>query len=185
MSALQSIRLAHAPLRTSSVSLRRNGNTTTLPAVVTQLNYTVKLMSTGGYGDQAGDPISDNPQNQGPRPRIDTEHPGPEPVAEGRGKSGLKGHPVPEDTRGTAGDYGTTNKQANEMRSSGNQVESTEGKGAVQPKIHCEPQPSGKGKLEAEAHNENMKQKGHSEVAREDEVVGKGYWKGTGDKESI
>src|SRR5690606_26649738 len=62
----------------------------------------IRYQSTGGYGDQGGDPISNNPQDQRPRPRIDTEHPGPEPVAEGRGKSGVKGKPVPEETHGTA-----------------------------------------------------------------------------------
>jgi len=171
----QSIRLAHPLLRnSSSVSFRRSGNLITLPATVTPLDHKVRLMSTGGYGDQAGDPISDNPQNQGPRPRADTEHPGPEPVAEGRGKSG---GPVSEDTRGTAGNHGATNKQAN-GGGSGSQGERTEGNGVVQPKIHIEPQPPGKGSLDTKTHNENIKQRGHSEVAKEDEVVGKGYWKG-------
>ena len=141
MSTPQPIRLL---LRTLLVSFRRSRNPITLPAAVTTLNQKVRLMSTGGYGDQAGDPISDNPQNQGPRPRIDTEHPGPEPVAEGRGKSGVEGDPVPDDTMGTAGDYGTTNKQANKS-SGGIQGGSTEEKGAVQPRIHSEPQPLGKG----------------------------------------
>ncbi|RPB28732.1 hypothetical protein L211DRAFT_833719 [Terfezia boudieri ATCC MYA-4762] len=167
MSASQSIRVAHPFLRISSLVDFRRSRTL-------QLNHKVRLMSTEGYGDQAGNPISETPQNQGPRPRVDTEHPGPEPVAEGRVKSGVQGRPVPEDTRGTAGDHGTTNKQA---RSGGSQGESTEGKGAAQPKIHSEPQPPGKGSLDAKAHNEGMKQRGQSEVAVEDDVVGKGYWK--------
>jgi len=63
-------------------------------------------MSTGGYGDQADDPDPDSPQNQGLRPRVDTEYPGPEPVVEGREKNGS---PVPEGRM--AGNYGTTSKQ--------------------------------------------------------------------------
>ncbi|KAF8450014.1 hypothetical protein BGX38DRAFT_1185928 [Terfezia claveryi] len=157
MSASQSIRAAQPLLRISSLVNFRRSRTL-------QLNHNVRLMSTEGYGDQAGNPISDTPQNQGPRPRVDTEHPGPEPVAEGRVKSAVQGRPVPEDTRGTAGDCGS-------------QGEGTEGKSAAQPKIHSEPQPPGRESLDAKAHNEGMKQRGQSVVAKEDEVVGKGYWK--------
>lgn len=148
MPALRSLRLAHPLLRTSSsISFRRSGNTTILPAVVTPLSLKVRLVSTGGYGDPEGGPMSENPQGQGARTRNDTEHPGAEPVAEG---------------------------QASQQRSSGG----TGGKTTAQPKIHSEPQPPGKGSSDAEAHNKSMGERSHSEVAKDDQVAGKGYWKG-------
>lgn len=48
---------------------------------------TLVSKSTSGYGDadQTGDDPSNKPNLQGSRPRIDTEHPGREPVDEGKG----------------------------------------------------------------------------------------------------
>jgi len=171
MPTFRSLRLAHPLLRTSSaISFHRSGNTTILPAIVTPLNLRVRLMTTSGYGDQGGDPVSDNPQKQGPRPRIDTEHPGPEPVAEGKGKGGVKGHSAAEETKGMMGGQETANKRTSESNS--------ERKNSARSKISNESQPRGNESSETQAHNKNMQERGHSEVAKDDHVAGKGYWQG-------
>ncbi|KAI5805495.1 hypothetical protein DFH27DRAFT_609300 [Peziza echinospora] len=82
------------------------------PILAPTTTPTTRKMSTQGYGDYSLDPVSSNPQDQGPRPHSETEHPGPEPVAEGRGKGGVKGKPVPKDTRGTGGEA-TNNEKEN------------------------------------------------------------------------
>ncbi|KAF8462976.1 hypothetical protein BDZ91DRAFT_796750 [Kalaharituber pfeilii] len=168
------------------------------------MSHKVRLLSGGGYGEQGGDPISEHPQDQGPRQRIDTEHPGPEPVAEGRGKSGIKGKPVPKDTRGTGGDHGTINIEANARaaelgRKAGEHAKTTHSssdssgtesgrhsKSGARPIIHDETTPRDKGEEAVEKHNRELREREHSEVARDDhEKVEKGFWRDAGDKESI
>lgn len=136
-------------------------------AFVQPTTTSIRYQSTGGYGDQGGDPISNNPQDQGPRPRIETEHPGPEPVAEGRGKGGVKGKPVPEETHGTAG------------ANSGSMSNSQEN---PQPKINAQIKPGGEQSEDVKKHNEDLKNRNQNEVATDKERVGKGFWNRSGDE---
>lgn len=142
---MAALRLRHPLLRSSSAtSFRRGSNTTILPAIVTPLTLRVRLLSTGGYGDESYDLEYPNPHNQGSRPRADTEHPGPEPVAEGQGKGAIKGKAVPEDTRGTGADQGATNREANKRHHAGAIAgEKSNSDPNSQPKIHDAKKPGG------------------------------------------
>ncbi|RAL65237.1 hypothetical protein DID88_001343 [Monilinia fructigena] len=80
--------------------------------------------SAQGYGDGKGNPLAENPQDQGASnaKKHNIEHPGPEPVSEGQGtgagptKGGSGGSKSPEDASAQSG--GSRSKEAKETGSS-------------------------------------------------------------------
>ncbi|QSZ29126.1 hypothetical protein DSL72_003636 [Monilinia vaccinii-corymbosi] len=139
--------------------------------------------STQGYGDAKGDPVAENPQDQGasnPK-KHNLEHPGPDPVPEGQGtgggptKGGSGGSKSPEDASAQSG--GSRSKEAKETGSSptGGSIKESGGKskppkeksvdGAL-PKILSEDQPGPESlskQAEVDKHNREFK-KGHDRI---------------------
>ena len=58
----------------------------------TSLPIASQRFATQDYGSGTGDPVGDNPQQQGENPSADLEHPGPPPpkVGQGTGITGIR-----------------------------------------------------------------------------------------------
>lgn len=154
------------------------------------LTYTLVSRSTSGYGDadQTGDDPSNKPNLQGSRPRIDTEHPGREPVDEGKG-TGSGGYAETGEKKG-GGREGTGGNGKSES------VAKRKGRGRGDTKTQkgseAGPGPGSKlvsdmedtmedegEKGDVERHNREMDQRyGHKEGEGKDEKVEKGFWSG-------
>ncbi|KAG4032313.1 hypothetical protein MFRU_007g02200 [Monilinia fructicola] len=144
--------------------------------------------STQGYGDGKGNPLAENPQDQGASnaKKHNIEHPGPEPVSEGQGtgagptKGGSGGSgssKSPEDASAQSG--GSRSKEAKETGSSptGGSIKESGGKNknpeekrvhGASPKIHSEDQPepeSSSKKAEVEKHNREFRE-GHDRASQ-------------------
>lgn len=90
--------------------------------MIRPISTTTSLRATQGYGDPQGDPVAENPQEQGGSSdaKQNAEHPGPAPPAEGKGtgkgptKAG--GQKDPADASAQSG--GSRSKEAKETGSS-------------------------------------------------------------------
>lgn len=145
-----------------STALRR----TAAPAVpVRRIRF---YSNEAGYGDSAS-PAADHPKQQGQRPHRELEHPGPEPVAEGRPKHTARDSPS---YSSSFSGEGSNTPQASGKSNAG---DSTSG---PQPKIldQSRDTPNTKANPEVEKHNREMS-KG-SEVEATDEKVDKRFWTG-------
>ncbi|KAI9644858.1 hypothetical protein NHQ30_006885 [Ciborinia camelliae] len=153
------------------------------PASTRAFSFTPLRASTQGYGDGKGNPISENPQDQGASnsTKHDGEHPGPEPVSQGQGtgagptKGGSGGSKSPEDASAQSG--GSRSKEAKETGSSptGGSIKKSRGKknkqekksvNGASPKILSEYQPGPEcpdEKAEVEKHNKEFEE-GHDRI---------------------
>ncbi|KAL0634343.1 hypothetical protein Q9L58_006747 [Maublancomyces gigas] len=140
--------------------------------------------STSGYGDadQTGDDPSNKPNLQGSRPRIDTEHPGREPVDEGKG-TGSGGYAETGEKKG-GGREGTGGNRKSESiaerKGKGNTKARKGGEMGVKLVSDMEDTMPDEGeKGDVERHNREMDQRyGHKEGEEGDEKVEKGFWSG-------
>lgn len=132
------------------------------------LTYTLAKRSTSGYGDadQTGDDPSRKPNLREPRPRIDTEHPGREPVDEGKGtgyaetSGGKSGRVAQAKGEGQGGKSaaGSERRPVSDMQ------------GAM---------PDEGEKVDVERHNREMDERyGYVHGGEKDEKVEKGFWSG-------
>jgi len=123
--------------------------------------------SSQGYGDSGSDSQIDNPTKAGIRNRIDTEHPGPEPVDEGKGTG--------------SGGFAETGRPQGEQSGGENGVgkSGTGGDGKPQPKITSQAQPAETGNEEVDRHNKEAAARFDRNAANGgDEKVPKGFWSG-------
>lgn len=148
---------------------------------------TLASKSTSGYGDadQTGDDPSRKPNIQGPRPRIDTEHPGREPVDEGKG-TGSGGYAETGEKKG-GGREGTGGNWKSEpiAERKGNDRDGIitqkgggagAGPGGKLVSDMEENTPNGGGKDIVEKHNREMDQRyDHKDREGKDEKVEKGF----------
>lgn len=117
------------------------------------------------YGSGAGNPVGENPQDQGKNPSEDKEHPGPPPPSTGKSQGGGQ------------------QQQPSEQQPSKDQGGSNT-KGA-QPKIlSASPPQEHEASEDVQRHNKEMDQradkaaeKANNEDAEKDKV-GKGFWSG-------
>jgi len=132
-----------------------------------------RLYAGSSYGGGEGDPKGENPQEQGPNPSADLEHPGPPPPDVGQGtgggptKKGAEGH----NTQQNASSGGQ-----------GNSGGAKGGKSAPQPKIYKHDAPGeGQHSDEVKRHNEEMSKRHdrpQEKSPNEDDTVDKGFWSG-------
>lgn len=130
------------------------------------LTYTLAKRSTSGYGD--ADQTGGDPSNlQGPRPSINIEHPGREPVDEGKGtgyaepgkktSGGKSGQRKKEDQGGKSA-AGSERRLVSDMEG----VMPDEGE-----------------KVDVERHNREMDERyGYVHGGEKDEKVERGFWSG-------
>lgn len=162
---LRPTRLLRQPLtvpctatRTVTVSLPRRRSFT----------RTFSAKSTAGYGDadQTGDDPSNKPDRQGSRSRNDTEHPGREPVSEGKG-AGSGGY----------AETGSKRKGKNQGGPEEHKDVSGSGLGGKTVSDMENPTPDEGEKEAVDKHNREMDQR-YDHKEGEDEKVGKGFWSG-------
>lgn len=133
-----------------------------------------RLYAGSNYGGGEGDPKGENPQDQGPNPSADLEHPGPPPPDVGKG------------TGGGSTQKGSEGHNTEQNSNSGGQAAKSGGSNAggdgPQPKIHkSEPPEEHTHSDDVKAHNANM-EKRHDRATEqnpdEDDRVEKPYWSG-------
>lgn len=165
--------------------LRKSLITTTTGHISTPLSYrrclayTLVRRSTSGYGDadQTGDDPSNKPNLQGPRPRIDTEHPGREPVDEGKG-TGSGGYAETGEKGDGAGGGGKSDLVA-QQKGEDQGGESGVGSGRRLVSDMEGAMPDEGEKVDVERHNREMDERyGHVHGGEKDEKVEKGFWSG-------
>jgi len=122
------------------------------------LNRSVpRFYAQQSYGGGEGDPKGEKPQDQGPNPSSHLEHPGPEPP--------------------TVGGKSEQSKSSSSSQDSGSKT------GGAQPKIHSKAPPTEEND-DVKKHNEDMSKRydkaQEQSPQREDDKVGKGFWKGQG-----
>lgn len=178
-SLLRSTHFLRQPLTTPSSV----GGTVSTPLLYRRsLSSTLARHSTAGYGDadQTGDDPSNKPNLQGPRPRIDTEHPGREPVDEGKG-TGSGGYAEPGGTGGNGESGRGAERKGNDQGGMGAQKGGESGGGLGRRPVRDmeDPMPDEGEKGDVERHNKEMDQRyGYKEGGGKDEKVGKGFWSG-------
>jgi hypothetical protein len=126
-----------------------------------------RLYPGSSYGGGEGDPKGENPQDQGPNPSADLEHPGPPPPDVGKG------------TGGGSTQKGSEGRNTEQSSSSGG---SSGGGDGPQPKIHKPDPPEERTHSDdVKAHNADM-EKRHDRATEqnpdEDDRVEKPYWSG-------
>ncbi|KAF2084965.1 hypothetical protein K490DRAFT_47825 [Saccharata proteae CBS 121410] len=128
--------------------------------------------ASGDYGSGKGDPVGENPQDQGPSKSSDLEHPGPPPPSAGQGTGTTP-------TKGTADGHNTGSSKS---EGSGHGNKSQQVKGA-QPKI-LNANPPKEESEEVAQHNREMEQRAEradTKISNEDaekDKVPKGFWSG-------
>jgi hypothetical protein len=142
-------------------------------------------LASQDYGSGKGDPVGENPQQQGKNPSENLEHPGPPPPKVGQGKS-----PSPNEKSGgqaqqSGGESSGTGEAGSGGKGSAQQSGSNDGtsvKGA-QPKI-LNANPPAEEDESVRQHNREMDQraeKAHEQVSNEDaekDKVPASFWKG-------
>lgn len=133
-----------------------------------------RLYAGSNYGGGEGDPKGENPQDQGPNPSADLEHPGPPPPDVGKGtgggptKKGADGHNTEQNS-----------SSVGQAASSGG---SSGGSDGPQPKIHKHDAPEAHTHSDdVKAHNEDMAKRHDRATEKgpdEDDKVDKGFWSG-------
>ena len=127
-----------------------------------------RAFAQSGYGDGQGNPISEQPQEQGPNPSADLEHPGPPPVSEGHGSGSSP-------TKATSQGHNTSASVSSDPSSGSTSA------GGAQPKIHDERGNPSARDQSVEEHNRDFGKR-HDRAGAVDksekETVGKGYWQG-------
>ncbi|KAI5837268.1 hypothetical protein DFP73DRAFT_568890 [Morchella snyderi] len=142
--------------------------------------HTPATLSTSGYGDADQTGESSYPERAGPRPRIDTEHPGRQPVDEGKGSG----------SGGTA-ETGSSSKHGNKTSGKGYGEATSDGPGDLQGgRRSSAPSPARPGEswdddravggesADVQRHNREMDSRYDHKRAGPDEKVGKGFWNG-------
>ncbi|MCJ1450500.1 hypothetical protein MMC28_000831 [Mycoblastus sanguinarius] len=166
-------RLPAIPVSRSLSSIRSCPRNTILSTHAQQR----RLYAGQSYGGGQGDPKGENPQDQGPNPSADLEHPGPPPPSVGQGTGG-----------------GPTKKGANGHNTAQNGSNGEEGGGSskgggngAKPKIHNDnAPPEHEQSDEVRAHNKDMEKRHDRAEERsldsdgKDDNVDKGFWKGQG-----
>ena len=137
--------------------------TRTFPRIAFPCTYAQqrRLYAGSNYGGGEGDPKGENPQDQGPNPSADLEHPGPAPPPVGQGTGG-----------------GPTKKG-----SEGHNTDQSPSSSGPRPKIHQHNAPEAHSQDdEVKAHNEDMARRhdrpNEKSPDKEDDSVHKGYWSG-------
>lgn len=131
-----------------------------------RLPMTAQRYASQDYGSGDGNPVGENPQEQGSNPSADLEHPGPPPPKAGQGSGGGP-------TKGTSDGHNTEESVQNGGKSSGKSSDSDSSsdskssstKGA-QPKILNEspPEPS---EQDADVKKHNKAMENRAEQAHE------------------
>lgn len=143
-----------------------------------------RLYAQQSYGGADDDPKGGDPQNQGPNPSADLEHPGPPPPDVGKGTGGGP----------TKADGGGHNSRQNESSGGSGSGSGSGSKGEVssggkasngaQPKIHSSKVPENHEESEdVKQHNKEMDNRrlGGAQDKQDDggkHNVGKGFWSG-------
>lgn len=141
----------------------------------------IASQSTSGYGDadQTGDDPSNNPNLQGSRPRVDTEHPGREPVDEGKGTGSGGYAETGEKAGGKRDGTGGEGKSEPVAENKGKEDRSGSGLGGKTMSEMNDPTPNQEEKADVERHNKEMDQRyDHKTGPGNDEKVEKGFWSG-------
>lgn len=135
--------------------------------------------STSGYGDADQTGESAHPERAGSRPRIDTEHPGREPVDEGKGtgsggvaETGQSKH----STRSSGKGYGeATSEGPGDLHRGGSSPSSSSSRKGRGP-FDMSEQSEGD-RADVAKHNREMDGRyDHKKGGGPDEKVGKGFW---------
>jgi hypothetical protein len=159
-----------------------------------------RRFASSDYGSGDGNPVGENPQDQGPSRSSQIEHPGPSAPDVGQGQSGST--PTKEGPGGStysSGKGGSTGKEANEsggVSKSGNDGKtqsgestpeksesdkgSTQSKNGAQPKLNTEP-PKVENQKEVDEHNADVSRRSQGSKLKKEEKsdeVGKGFWAG-------
>lgn len=141
----------------------------------------------GDYGGGEGDPVGENPQDQGPSKSSDLEHPGPPPpkVGQGTGTTPTKATSEGHNTGGTSSSGESSSSSASSQQSSGGGNGGDKTKGA-QPKIlDTSPPDASEQSQDVKQHNKEMEnraekapEKTDDPNASDDQKVDKGFWAG-------
>ncbi|KAF2016224.1 hypothetical protein BU24DRAFT_462405 [Aaosphaeria arxii CBS 175.79] len=141
------------------------------------------------YGSGDGNPVGENPQQQGKNPRSELEHPGPPAPKVGQGKSSSSSSSSSSSKSGEEkGGHRTGGKGSNRdspSSSSGGSGSGSKGTKGAQPKILNE-NPPGEHDESVRQHNKEMEQraeKAHEQVSNEDakkDKVSPKFWSGQG-----
>lgn len=139
----------------------------------------------GDYGGGEGDPVGENPQDQGPSKSSDLEHPGPPPPKVGQGtgttptKATSEGH-----TGGTSSSRDSSSSTSSQQSSGGgNGGDKTKG---AQPKIlDTSPPDASEQGQDVKQHNKEMENRAEKAPEKtddpntsDDQKVDKGFWAG-------
>lgn len=133
--------------------------------------------ATQDYGSGEGNPVGENPQQQGKNPSEELEHPGPPAPKVAQGKS-----PSPDEKQSSS-NQSQTSSSSESKSSSESGGQSNKGKGAPQPKILNENPPSEQDES-VRKHNEEFEQRAdraHEQVSNEDakqDKVSSKFWSG-------
>jgi hypothetical protein len=147
--------------------------------------HTVRALRQGDYGSGDGNPVGENPQQQGKRGREELEHPGPAPP-----KVGQNNKTSPNsDSFDSSSSGNSTTSESSSSSSQSSKAETTDkdvkGVKGAQPKILNENPPKQEEESqEVKQHNAEMDQraeKAHEQVSNEDaekDKVPKSFWSG-------
>ncbi|EON65394.1 hypothetical protein W97_04632 [Coniosporium apollinis CBS 100218] len=141
----------------------------------------------GDYGGGEGDPVGENPQDQGPSKSSDLEHPGPPPPKVGQGTGTTPTKATSEGHTGGTSSSGDSSSSASSQQSSGGGNGGDKTKGA-QPKIlDTSPPDASEQSQDVKQHNKEMENRAEKAPEKTDDPnasdkqkVDKGFWAGHG-----
>jgi len=169
--------------------------TASIPRAALQVRF-----ATQDYGSGQGNPVGENPQQQGRNPSENIEHPGPPPpkVAKGQSSSSpdsssssssSSSQSSPSSSSANKSSSGQQQSQSNDGATTQGSNSANEVKGA-QPKILNENPPSkDKAPKDVKDHNREFEQRAeraHEQVSNEDaakDKVPKDFWAGQGGRD--
>lgn len=149
----------------------------TAPRARPQVRY-----ATQDYGSGEGNPVGENPQQQGRNPSENLEHPGPPPPKVAKGKS-----PSPDEKQSSPNESQTSSSSQSKS-SSESGGDSSKGKGSPQPKILNESPPEvenesvRKHNKEFEERSDRAHERANDDDAMADKVSSK-FWSGQGGRD--
>ncbi|KAF2097159.1 hypothetical protein NA57DRAFT_57759 [Rhizodiscina lignyota] len=177
------------------------GRSSVVSLPIRTFSTTSRRFASGDYGSGKGDPKGEKPQEQGPNPSADKEHPGPPPPKAGQGtgggptKKGEAGHQGSEGQKKSFSTYSRPLEQRRGFKSS--PMLSATGlkkpKGDTenaQPKILGDNPPAeGEQSEEVKQHNKEVDERAERPTERVDEAdvekdkVHKKFWAGQGGRD--